>query len=347
MAKLYLGNVQIGGDVGTDDLDALDQKITDNKDAIDEIKGTDLPAIEQDVQNLTGRVTVNESEIEALHEEIQIISNTTVAGAYNISAGPTPSNGDMVFTPDAADWTATTNLKLAKIDAVGNTFTFQAFAVGDVIQAGSTAGRGLFEITNINDTSGTYGDFDVNTLSGSSGHVVGERVSMTVGSKYDEATILALIADNTAAIGTESGRIDALEPRMDQAESDISDLETELQRVEGITSDNDSAIADLSSDLAGKFDKGVPTGPMNYGTAVDMDKAIVDNEAAIAKNAADILNLSTGGNPAVDELNIEAVRNANLKGETDPAAKDGVMNIEVTTNYNALTADPYTLYVVL
>ena len=348
MAKLYLGNVQIGGDVDQADLDDLDAKITVNTDAIDEIKNTDLPAIEGDISDLTGRVTIAESGIESLHEEIQIIGNASVVGAYVLVASGDPASGEMVFSPDAADWSGTTTIKMSKIDAANHTFTFGEVGVGDVIQAGSPNGKGLFEVTAVTDTSGTFGEFEVTVLTSSSGHVAGERVSVTVGSSYDETVILGLIADNTAAIGVEKGRIDALEPRMDQAEDDINDLETELSRVEGITSTNDQAITDLSAEVDGKFNIGAPGGPMAYGTAAEMDEAIVAAEGDIAKNAADILNLSTGGNPAVDELAYESVRNTNMKYDgVNPPSDDGVKNIEVTTNYNPLTADPYTLYVSL
>jgi len=342
MAKLYFGGTLIGGDVEQADLDALDAKIDANSDAINDINTITIPGVEQEIADLDGRVTVNESEIVSLHEEIQIITNATVVGAYNIGAGPDPSNGEMVFAPDATDWTGTTNIKMAKLDAASHSFTYADVNVGDVIQAGSSNGKGLFEVTAVNDISGSFGDFAVTVLTGSAGHVTGERVSVTVGSSYDETMILGMIADNTALIGVERGRVDALEPRMDQAESDISDLGAELSRVEGITSSNDQAIQDLTADVATKFDTGTTTHSGNrlYASAGQMEDAVV-------KNAEDILQLSTGGNPAVDDLVDEMPKKVENYNYSHPGEGDGVMTIRVTSTYSALTADPNTLYVVI
>ena len=345
MAKLYFGGTLIGGDVEQADLDALDAKIDDNKAEFDQ-HVTDITA-EQAAQdglisdNATA-ISTNADNIASLKKEIEIIGNATVAARYRLGSGSTAGAQEIVFVPDNDDWSGTTSIIMAKTDKEGTTFEFDNVNTGDLIQAGSSNGMGLFEVVSVDATDPLVAEFTVTVEAGSSGHVPGEDVSITIGNKVDSNALQAQITANSTQINQNTNDITQNKNDIGTNTQAISDLDSELQRVEGITSSNDQAIQDLEADVATKFDTGSTTHSGNrlYASAGEMEDAVV-------KNTEDILNLATGGNPAVDDLVDEMPKKVENYNYSNPGDGDGVTTIRVTSTYSTLTADPNTLYVVI
>jgi predicted nucleic acid-binding Zn-ribbon protein len=345
MAKLYFGGTLIGGDVEQADLDALDAKIDDNKAEFDQ-HVTDITAEQAAQDGLISdnetAIATNANNIASLKKEIEIIGNATVAARYLLGSGTTAGAQEIVFVPDNDDWSGTTSIIMAKTDKEGTTFDFDNVQAGNLIQAGSSNGMGLFEVVSVDTTDSLVAEFTVTVEAGSSGHVPGEDVSITIGNKVDADALQAQITANSTQINQNTNDISQNKADIAQNSSDITDLDAELQRVEGITSSNDQAIQDLDTEVKTKFDTGTTTHAGNrlYASAGEMEDAVV-------KNAEDILQLSTGGNPAVDDLVDEMPKKVENYNYSNPGEGDGVKTIRVTSTYSTLTADPNTLYVVI
>ena len=324
VTKLYFGDQAVGGDVEQADLDALQAQIDSNLDAITEINDTDIPDLQQqindnktDIQDNADAIILNTGAIEGNTNAIDILTNASVVGIWNLASGATAGTGEIAL--DNNDWEIATKLNISSTDATGLSFTFAQVAVKDVVQLGMDSGKGIFEIDAVNGP----GDYDVHVLAATATHDAGAPVKVVFSSEYDEAAMLALIAGNASDISD-------LDARITINENHISDLETDLGTLQGEVGDNASDISDLQS---GKLDKGAAS----YNDAKDIEDAIL-------KNTQDISDLATGGNPVVDELLIEAVRNKNLEGAS-LGDKEGVMSIEVVTALPS-SPDANTLYVV-
>ena len=329
VTKLYFGDQAVGGDVEQSDLDALQAQIDTNADAITEVTDTDIPDLQQQiddnkqgVQDNADAIVLNTGAIEGNSNAIDILTNASVVGIWNLSSGASAGTGEIAL--DNNDWELATKLNISSTDSMGVTFTFAQVAVKDVVQLGMDSGKGIFEIDAVN----APGDYDVHVLAATATHDAGAPVKVAFSSEYDESAMLALIAGNATDISDLDARITINESHIGDAEADIVDLQSDV-------SDNAALISQIQGDLDDKFDKG--TGTLEYLDAVAMGDAV-------KKNATDILSLSTGGNPAVDELEVEAVRNANLKGQSSGAVA-GVMHIEVVTALPS-SPDANTLYVV-
>ena len=324
VTKLYFGDKAVGGDVEQADLDALQAQIDSNLDAITEINDTDIPDLQQqitdnksDIQDNADAIILNTGAIEGNTNAIDILTNASVVGIWNLASGATAGTGEIAL--DNNDWEIATKLNISSTDATGLSFTFAQVAVKDVVQLGMDSGKGIFEIDAVNGP----GDYDVHVLAATATHDAGAPVKVAFSSEYDEAAMLALIAGNASDISD-------LDARITINENHITDLETDVGALQGEVGDNASDISDLQS---GKLDKGAAS----YNDAKDIEDAIL-------KNTQDISDLATGGNPVVDELLIEAVRNKNLEGAS-LGDKEGVMSIEVVTALPA-SPDANTLYVV-
>lgn len=329
VTKLYFGDQAVGGDVEQADLDALQDQITDNADAIAEITGTDIPDLQQQIddnkqgiQDNADAIVLNTGAIEGNTNAIDILTNASVVGIWNLASGASAGTGEIAL--DNNDWELATKLTISSTDSTGTNFTFAQVAVKDVVQLGMDSGKGIFEIDAVN----APGDYDVHVLAATATHDAGAPVKVSFSSEYDESAMLALIAGNASDIADLDARITINENHIADAEADIVDLKSDV-------SDNAALISQIQGDLDEKFDKG--TGTLEYLDAVTMGEAV-------KKNAADILNLSTGGNPAVDALEVEAVRNKNLEGQAAGSVA-GVMHIEVVTALPG-SPDANTLYVV-
>jgi hypothetical protein len=346
MAKMYFGDVLIGGDVEKADLDALQQEVDTNRQDFDDhvtAITAEQAAQDQDIQQNATDISTNADNILALKKEIEIIGNATVAARYLLGSGATPGAQEIVFVPDNANWSGTTSILMAKTDKEGTTFDFDNVQAGNLIQAGSSNGMGLFEVTAVDTSDALYAAFTVTVEAGSSGHVAGEDVSITIGNKVDGDALQAQITANSTQINQNTNDIAQNATDIGDNTAAIGALTTDLDRVEQITTDNADAITVLEGDVAGKFDTGTTTHAGNrlYASAGEMEDAVV-------KNTEDILNLSTGGNPAVDDLVDEMpkkVTNENMDGHTGDG--DGVQRIRVTSSYSTITADPNTLYIVI
>ena len=324
VTKLYFGDQAVGGDVEQADLDALQAQIDSNLDAITEINDTDIPDLQQqindnktDIQDNADAIILNTGAIEGNTNAIDILTNASVVGIWNLASGATAGTGEIAL--DNNDWELASKLNISSTDATGLSFTFAQVAVKDVVQLGMDSGKGIFEIDAVNGP----GDYDVHVLAATATHDAGAPVKVAFSSEYDEGAMLALIAGNASDISD-------LDARITINENHITDLETDVGALQGEVGDNASDISDLQS---GKLDKGAAS----YNDAKDIEDAIL-------KNTQDISDLATGGNPVVDELLIEAVRNKNLEG-ANLGDKEGVMSIEVVTALPA-SPDANTLYVV-
>ena len=324
VTKLYFGDQAVGGDVEQADLDALQAQIDANADDITEINDVTVPDLQaqitdnkSDIQDNADAIVLNTGAIEANANAIDILTNASVAGVWTLAAGATAGTGEIAL--DDNDWNSATKLSVSTTDAQGTSFTFAAVAVKDIVQLGMDSGKGLFEIDAVNGP----GDYDVHVLAATATHNAGDPVKVAFSSSYDESAMLALIAGNASDISD-------LDSRLVIAEDHITDLETDVSDLQSTVGDNASGISDLES---AKLDKGATT----YSDAKDIEDAIL-------KNTQDIADLSTGGNPVVDELLVEAVRNKNLEGQS-LGAKAGVMTIEVVTALPG-SPDANTLYVV-
>ena len=324
VTKLYFGDQAVGGDVEQADLDALQAQIDSNADAITEINDTDIPDLQQQIndnkqgiQDNADAIILNTGAIEGNTNAIDILTNASVVGIWNLASGATAGTGEIAL--DNNDWEIATKLNISSTDSTGLSFTFAQVAVKDVVQLGMDSGKGIFEIDAVNGP----GDYDVHVLAATATHDAGAPVKVAFSSEYDEGAMLALIAGNASDISD-------LDARITINENHISDLETDLGTLQGEVGDNASDISDLQS---GKLDKGASS----YNDAKDIEDAIL-------KNTQDISDLATGGNPVVDELLIEAVRNKNLEGAS-LGDKEGVMSIEVVTALPS-SPDANTLYVV-
>lgn len=324
VTKLYFGDQAVGGDVEQADLDALQAQIDSNLDAITEINDTDIPDLQQQIddnkqgiQDNADAIILNTGAIEGNTNAIDILTNASVVGIWNLASGATAGTGEIAL--DNNDWEIATKLNISSTDATGLSFTFAQVAVKDVVQLGMDSGKGIFEIDAVNGP----GDYDVHVLAATATHDAGAPVKVAFSSEYDEGAMLALIAGNASDISD-------LDARITINENHISDLETDVGTLQGEVGDNASDISDLQS---GKLDKGASS----YNDAKDIEDAIL-------KNTQDISDLATGGNPVVDELLIEAVRNKNLEGAS-LGDKEGVMSIEVVTALPS-SPDANTLYVV-
>jgi hypothetical protein len=149
-----------------------------------------------------------------------------------------------------------------------------------------------------------YLEVDVVATVGMDGHSEGELVGVSIGSAVDTDSLMTYIANNA---------------------QDIADLDTEVKGIE-------TRVTAVEAEAAAALPKGTST----YTDAQDI-------QDAVEKNASDITALSTGGNPTVDELEREAVRNTNMMSAG--ASDVGVMEIEVVTSMPAYPKDT-TLYVV-
>ena len=329
VTKLYFGDQAVGGDVEQADLDALQAQIDGNADAITEITDTDIPDLQQQIddnkqgiQDNADAIVLNTGAIEGNTNAIDILTNASVVGIWTLASGATAGTGEIAL--DNNDWELATKLTISSTDSTGMNFTFAQVAVKDVVQLGMDSGKGIFEIDAVNGP----GDYDVHVLAATATHDAGAPVKVAFSSEYDESAMLALIAGNASDISDLDARVTINESHISVNEGDIADLKSDV-------SDNAALIAQIQGDLGDKFDKG--SGTLEYLDAVAMG-------AAVKKNADDILNLSTGGNPAVDALEVEAVRNKNLEGQASGAVA-GVMHIEVVTALPG-SPDANTLYVV-
>lgn len=317
VTKLYFGDKAVGGDVEQADLDALQSQIDANADDITEINDVTVPDLQaqiddnkSDIQDNADAIVLNTGAIEANTNAIDILTNASVAGIWTLASGASAGTGEIAL--DNNDWNNATKLSVSTTDAQGTSFSFAAVAVKDIVQLGMDSGKGLFEIDVVNGP----GDYDVHVLAATATHNAGDPVKVAFSSSYDETAMLALIAGNASDISD-------LDARLVIAEDHITVLETDL-------GDLSSDVSDLDSN---KLDKGATT----YADAKDIEDAIV-------KNTQDIADLATGGNPVVDELLVEAVRNKNLEGQS-LGTKAGVMTIEVVSALPG-SPDANTLYVV-
>ncbi len=300
-AKLYLGNIPIGGDIESAEFDDLKLEVEANRDAIKEINDVDLPGLASDINDVAHDLNTLEGVVDGHTTALEILANASVTGKYELTDTTPPTTGQM-FIDDLDDFANATTVHAANIDKVGSQFTWTDLKVGDIIQVGSQKGKGMFQITNIQ-LEPLYADFSVDVLVSSTGHTVGEPVGVTVGSPVDTDTLMQYIINNATDIQTNVGAIDNL----------TLDVEA-----------NTNAIGD-------KLDAGSAT--LDGG----------ELQALAEKNADDIKDLSTGGNPAVDALEAEAVRNTNRM--SDPTGDVGVLEIEVVTAMPPYPKDT-TLYVV-
>jgi len=359
MAKMYLGNVLIGGDVEAADLAALDQKVDDNKADFDtHVSAIAVEQSEQDTKIASNKTLSeqNEQSILTLQEEIAIIGNAAVAGRYNLT-DQSPGATQLQVAPTATDWTTATTITMHVNDKVGHNFDdFKQISLEDTIQMGSANGNAMFTVKGINVTPGVSGEFTVEVISATaSTHVLGEEVSVTVGSPVDQGNLQQQVSDNAAAIGGNTVAITNLTTRVDQNESDITVLEGDIADVENLTSINDQAIKDLNTKVDGKFDTGTIVTPMNYGNAVVMDAAVKDVVDQAEANRLAIDGLTSGVDPdvtalevRVDQLEVEVVKNANMIGD-DGSNEDGVQQISVVPQAGWIpnSAQPTTLYIVV
>ena len=307
-AQLYLGDVLIGGEVSATDLDAVEAKVDQNTDDILEIKGTEIPRIDQDVADLNSDLNTLQGQVDGNSNAIDILANATVTAKFKLATTP-PVGVTEAYVEGGDDWTGATYVQLAKSDLVSSVFSYGDVNIGDIIQIGSNNGKGLFEVTAIDLSNANYGEFAVTALVTSDGHSAGETVGVTIGSPFDEQEIKQLIANNASAISAN--------------EADIRQLESD--------------VADAQASADAKFPQG---GTMrSYNSAYDLEEAVLDNESAIA-------SLTNGGDPDTDMLKAEAVLNANMKGANVGDPKAGVATIEVVSALPGITV-PSTLYVVI
>lgn len=359
MAKMYLGNVLIGGDVEAQDLTDLETNLQGQIDTIDgRLDGIDLDQTDQDTKIAANKTLSeqNEQSILTLQEEIAIIGNAAVAGRYNLT-DQSPSATQLQVAPSATDWTTTTTITMHVNDKVGHNFDdFKQISLEDTIQMGSANGNAMFTVKGINVTPGVSGEFTVEVISATaSTHVIGEEVSVTIGSPVDQGNLQQQVSDNAAAIGGNTVAINNLTTRVDKNESDITVLEGEIQGVLGETQQNAGDISQLQTDLDGKFDTGTIVTPMHYGNAVTMDAAVKDVVDQAEANRLAIDGLTNGVDPdvtaleaRVDQMDIEVVKNVNMIGD-DGSNPDGVQRIEVVpqSGWISNSAQPTTLYIVV
>lgn len=301
-AKLYLGNIPIGGDVEAADLAALQAEVDVNTGAIDDLNTTVIPGIEQDLIDQNAVDVSQQGQIDALDEKVTILSNATVAAKYRLTNTPGPSNGEMYV--NEYDFSLVNKIQFADIDAAGNRYLWNDVESDMIIQIGSSAGKGMFVIDGDPRVEAGYLEVDVIPSVGGDGHADGELVGVTVGSAVDTDSLMTYIGNNAADIAT--------------LDAEVTVIETRVTAVEGVASE------------------ALPKGTSTYTDA----QSIQD---AVEQNAADISSLATGGNPAVDSLEAEAVRNTNRM--SDPDGDVGVQEIEVVTSIPAYPKDT-TLYVV-
>ena len=303
-AQLYLGNIPIGGDVDASDLAALQGEIDANTAGLSDLTTTVIPDIEQDIVDLVAEDATQQGQIDALDEKVMILSNATVAAKFRLLATPdSPSNGDL-YMNDVNDFANVNKMQFADIDAQGNRFLWTDVESGMVIQVGSAAGKGMFTIDGDPRIESGYMEVDVIPTVATDGHAEDEHVGISIGSAVDTDSLMTYIANNAG---------------------DIANLDAEVQGIE-------VRVTAVETEAAAALPKGTST----YTDAQDI-------QDAVEQNAADISSLATGGNPAVDSLENEAVRNTNMMA---PGASDvGVMEIEVVTAMPAYPKDT-TLYVV-
>lgn len=307
-AQLYLGDVLIGGEVSADQLADLQLEVDANTADIKDLKDTEIPRIDGEISGIKSDLTQLEGQVEGNTEAISILANATVTAKFSLIDSAGPGNTE-AYVDGGLDWTGATFVELAKIDLVGSTFGYGDVNNGDIIQMGSSNGKGMFEVTGIDLSDPLYARFDVTALVWSDSHKAGETVGVTIGSPMDEDALKALIANNAQSISTN--------------EADIRQLESD--------------VADAQATADDAFPQG---GTMrSYNSAYELEEAVLDNESAIA-------SLSAGGDPDTDMLKAEAVLNANMKGANPGDPKDGVATIEVVSALPGITV-PTTLYVVV
>jgi hypothetical protein len=307
-AQLYLGDVLIGGEVSAQELSDLKDEVDLNTADIKELNDTTIPAINQDIADLNSDLNTIQGQVDGNSNAIDILANATVTAKFKLTTS-SPVGVTEAWVEGGGDWTGASLVQLAKSDLAGSVFSYAEVNIGDILQIGSNNGKGLFEVTGIDNANAGYAEFTVTALVTSSGHSDGETVGVTIGSPYDEQEMKLLIAQNGAAISAN--------------ESDIRQLETDVS--------NAQATADAAFPQGGTM--------RTYNSAYALEEAVLDNESAIA-------SLTSGGDPDTDMLKAEAVLNANMKGANPGDPKAGVATIEVVNSLPGITV-PTTLYVVV
>jgi hypothetical protein len=279
-AKLYLGNIPVGGDVDADDLASLQTQVDDNTTAVTGLVTSTIPGLEAEIDRLDDKDIELAAEIRANEERIAAVANATVIGQFVLSETNPPSLGK-AYVEGFTDWTDATWVMLAKTDASApnaQSFSYDSVVVGDVIQIGSPSGKGVFIITSIDNSDPVYCAFGVDAMSSSSGHNAGEMLGVTIGSQFDEQEIKILIGNNAASIAVVEGDIQILEGRIDDIDANY-------------------------------FEKGTST----YADAKEIQDAVEANQLALEELAG----LEQG---AIDQLETEVVRNANMMAPGATAA---------------------------
>lgn len=302
-AKLYLGNIPVGGEVDADDISALQTQVDDNTITVTGLVTSTIPEIEANIDRLDDKDIELAAEIRANEERIAAVANASVIAKFTLSETTPPSLGK-AYIEGVTDWLDAEWVLLAKTDATtpnAQVYTYDSILVGDIIQIGSPAGKGVFVINSIDNSDPVYCAFGVDTMSSSSGHSAGDMLGVTIGSQFDELEIKTLIGNNAANIAIIEGDIQILDDH-------INDID------------------------AAYFEKGTST----YADAKEIQDAVEANQLALEELAG----LEQG---AIDKLEIEVVRNANMMAPGASAA--GVQEIEVTTSMPAYPKET-TLYIV-
>jgi hypothetical protein len=104
VTKLYFGDQAVGGDVEQADLDALQAQIDSNLDAITEINDTDIPDLQQqindnksNIQDNADAIILNTGAIEGNTNAIDILTNASVVGIWNLASGATAGTGEIAL----------------------------------------------------------------------------------------------------------------------------------------------------------------------------------------------------------------------------------------------------------